>query len=225
MKILLVEDDEGIANFLKKGLKEESYSVDHTINGAEVLYLLQIYQYDLIILDVMLPGYNGFEVCQNIRNHHIDIPIIMLTAKDTITDKVTGLDYGADDYMTKPFSFEELLARIKVQLRRKSSKSNIISIEDLQIDTNQRKVSRDNYIITLTQKEYALLEFLARNPRKILSETIITENLTDMNSLNMSNIINVYIYRLRKKIDKKFDKKLIHTVRGRGYILGATPYV
>jgi len=225
MKILLVEDNEGIANFLKKGLKEESYSVDHTVNGTEALYLVETNQYDLMILDVMLPGHNGFEVCQILRNKKIYIPIIMLTAKDTISDKVTGLNYGADDYLTKPFSFEELLARIKVQLRKGLFKNNVITIEDLTIDRNQRKVSRDNQIIPLTQKEYALLEFLARNPKRVLSETIITENLSDMNSLNMSNIINVYIYRLRNKIDKKFDKKLIHTIRGQGYILGTNPYV
>lgn len=225
MKILLVEDNEGIANFLKKGLKEESYIVDHTVNGSEALYLVEVNQYDLMILDVMLPGHNGFEVCQILRNKNIDIPIIMLTAKDTISDKVTGLNYGADDYLTKPFSFEELLARIKVQLRKGLFKNNVITIEDLTIDRNQRKVSRDNQIIPLTQKEYALLEFLARNPKRVLSETIITENLSDMNSLNMSNIINVYIYRLRIKIDKKFDKKLIHTIRGQGYILGTNPYV
>jgi len=225
MKILLAEDDNGIADFLKKGLKEESYSVDHTMNGHEALYLVQINQYDLIILDVMLPQYNGFEVCQILRNKNIYIPIIMLTAKDTIADKVIGLNYGADDYMSKPFSFEELLARIKVQLRRKSTINNNIIIEDLQIDTNQRKVLRDNKLISLTSKEYALLEFLARNRGIILSETVINENLHDMNTISMSNIINVYIYRLRNKIDKNFDKKLIHTIRGSGYLLGINPYV
>ncbi|CAA6800540.1 MAG: DNA-binding response regulator [uncultured Sulfurovum sp.] len=225
MKILLVEDDEGIANFLKKGLAEESYTVDHTLNGEEALYLLQIHQYDLMILDVILPGYDGFEVCQILRNKNMDIPIIMLTAKDTILDKITGLDYGADDYMSKPFSFEELLARIKVKLRRKYSTGNIIEIEDLQIDINQKKVSRANQLISLTSKEYALLEFLSRNKNKILSETLISENLNDMNTSNMSNIINVYIYRLRTKIDKNFNSKLIHTLRGRGYLLGTNPHV
>lgn len=224
MKILLVEDDENIASFLKKGLKEESYGVDHTPNAIEVLYLLEIYQYDLIILDIMLPIHNGYEICQKIRNNNINIPIIMLTAKDSISDKVTGLEYGADDYMTKPFSFEELLARIKVQLRRRSSKTNIITIDDLKIDTNHHKVSRANQPISLTQKEYALLGFLAKNQQKVLSETIISEKLSDMNSLNMSNIVSVYIYRLRNKIDKNFNSKLIHTVRGRGYKLGLDPH-
>ncbi|CAA6802385.1 MAG: DNA-binding response regulator [uncultured Sulfurovum sp.] len=225
MKILLVEDDGDIANFLKKGLREESYSVDHTTNGSEALYLVDVNQYDLIILDVMLPGHNGFEVCQILRNKNIDIPIIMLTAKDSITDKVTGLNYGADDYLSKPFSFEELLARIKVQLRRKSTTANIIVIKDLELDINQRKVSRANRVISLTSKEYALLEFLARNKGSILSETVINENLTDMNTKSMSNIINVYIYRLRNKIDKNFDHKLIHTIRGTGYMLGIKGHV
>jgi len=225
MKILLIEDDKGIADFLKKGLREESYSVDHAIDGSEALYLVQINRYDLVILDIMLPKYNGFEVCKILRNRGIDTPIIMLTAKDAISDKVTGLNYGADDYMSKPFSFEELLARIKVQLRKKSTTTNIIVIEDLQIDTNQRKVLRANQLIKLTSKEYALLEFLARNRGNILSETIIHENLNDMNSISMSNIINVYIYRLRNKIDKNFKTKLIHTIRGRGYMLGLNSYV
>ncbi|MCH9741278.1 MAG: response regulator transcription factor [Epsilonproteobacteria bacterium] len=225
MKILLVEDDEGIANFLKKGLREESYSVDHTINGTEALYLVEVNQYDLMILDVMLPGHNGFEVCQILRNKNIDIPIIMLTAKETVSDKVTGLNHGADDYMSKPFSFEELLARIKVQLRRKSTSNNILVIGDLEIDTHLRKVSRANRVMTLTSKEYALLEFLARNRGVVLSETVINENLSDMNVMSMSNIINVYIYRLRNKIDKNFENKLIHTIRGTGYMLGVKPHV
>jgi DNA-binding response OmpR family regulator len=224
MKILIVEDDEKIANFLLKGLKEESYTVDHTIDGYEAVYLAQVNSYDLIILDVLLPSIDGFEVCKVIRQRLIETPIIMLTARDSITDKVTGLDFGADDYLTKPFSFEELLARIKVQLRKKSTTTNIIKIEDLQIDTNQRQVIRDDKRISLTAKEYSLLEFLARNKEKVLSETLINENLSDMDSTSMSNIINVYIYRLRNKIDKGFDKKLIHTVRGAGYMLGVNSY-
>jgi len=225
MKILLVEDDDGIANFLKKGLKEEAYTVDHTVNGSEAIYLVETNKYDLMILDVMLPLHNGFEVCQKLRSKNIDIPIIMLTAKDSISDKVTGLNYGADDYLTKPFSFEELLARIKVQLRKKSMVSNIITIEDLTIDINLRRVSRAEKFIALTSKEYALLEFLVLNRGNVLSETIINENLSDMNTTRMSNIINVYIYRLRNKIDKNFENKLIHTIRGAGYMLGVNPYV
>ncbi len=225
MRILIVEDDEKIANFLQKGLKEESYKVDHAIDGFDAVYLGQVNQYDLIILDVLLPGIDGFEVCKVLRQKLVQTPIIMLTARDSIADKVTGLSYGADDYLTKPFSFEELLARIKVQLRKQNGITNIIMIDNLEIDTNQRRVSRDSKLIPLTSKEYALLEFLARNQKKVLSETIINENLSDMNSNSMSNIINVYIYRLRNKIDKNFDKKLIHTIRGAGYMLGVNPYV
>jgi len=224
MRILIVEDDEKIANFLQKGLKEESYRIDHTIDGFEAVYLGQVNQYDLIVLDVLLPGIDGFEVCKVLREKLVKTPIIMLTARDSIADKVTGLSYGADDYLTKPFSFEELLARIKVQLRKQNGITNIIMIEDLEIDTNQRRVSRGGKLISLTAKEYALLEFLARNHKKVLSETIINDNLSDMDSNSMSNIINVYIYRLRNKIDKTFDKKLIHTVRGAGYMLGVDPY-
>lgn len=220
MKILLVEDDEGIAGFLKKGLGEECFRVDHTNNGEEALYLLETNHYDLMILDVMLPMYSGFEVCQIVRSKNISIPIIMLTAKGKVLDKVRGLNYGADDYMSKPFSFEELLARIKVQLRRQYRITNRIQIEDLEIDMNQKKVFRAKQFISLTSKEYALLEFLSRNKGKIVSETLINENLHDMNSNTMSNIINVYIYRLRNKIDRNFETKLIHTIRGRGYLLG-----
>jgi len=224
MKILIVEDDEKIANFLVKGLREESYTVDYTLDGYEAIYLAQVNSYDLIILDLMLPSIDGFEVCRVIRQKLIETPIIMLTARDSIRDKVTGLGVGADDYLTKPFSFEELLARIKVQLRKKSTTVNIIKIDDLQIDTNQRQVIRDDKRISLTAKEYALLEFLARNKEKVLSETLINENLSDINCTSMSNIINVYIYRLRNKIDKGFDKKLIHTIRGSGYMLGINSY-
>jgi len=225
MRILIVEDDEKIANFLQKGLKEESYKVDYTRDGFEAVYLGQVNQYDVIILDVLLPGIDGFEVCKVLRQKLIQTPIIMLTARDSIADKVTGLSYGADDYLTKPFSFEELLARIKVQLRKQNGITNIILVEDLEIDTNQRRVSRSGKLISLTAKEYALLEFLARNEKKVLSETIINENLNNMDNSNMSNIINVYIYRLRKKIDNNFNKKLIHTVRGAGYMLGINEYI
>ncbi len=225
MKVLIVEDDKKIANFLQKGLKEEYYKVDLTRDGFEAVYLAQVNQYDVIILDVLLPGIDGFEVCKVLRQKLIQTPIIMLTARDSISDKVMGLNYGANDYLTKPFSFEELLARIKVQLRKQNGITNIILVKDLEIDTNQRRVTRNGKLISLTAKEYALLEFLARNEKKVLSETIINENLNNMDSSSMSNIINVYIYRLRNKIDKNFDKKLIHTIRGAGYMLGKNEYI
>ncbi len=219
MRILVVEDDEKIASFIKKGLQEESYNVDVTDNGYEAVYLIETNSYDVVLLDLMIHGLNGIDVCKNIRSKNIATPIIMLTARDRIEDKIDGLDSGADDYLTKPFAFEELLARIRAKLRNPSTTSNIITVADLTIDTIRHEVKRANKKIKLTAKEYALLEFLARNSNKLLSETVIKENLSDMEQESMSNIINVYIYRLRNKIDKDFDLKLIHTVRGLGYML------
>lgn len=219
MRILVVEDDEKIASFIKKGLQEESYSVDVTDNGYEAVYLIETNSYDVILLDLMIHGLNGIDVCKNIRSKNIATPVIMLTARDKVEDKIDGLDSGADDYLTKPFAFEELLARIRAKLRNPSTTSNIITVADLTIDTTHHDVKRADKKIKLTAKEYALLEFLARNSKKLLSETVIKENLSDMEQESMSNIINVYIYRLRNKIDKDFDLKLIHTVRGLGYML------
>lgn len=219
MKILVVEDDEKIASFIKKGLQEESYSVDVTTNGYEAIYLVETNAYDLVLLDLMIHGLSGVDVCKNIRGKNITTPIIMLTARDAVKDKVEGLDSGANDYLTKPFSFEELLARIRVKLRTTSTLSSTITIADLTIDTARREVKRQDKKINLTAKEYALLEYLARNQKKLLSETIIKENLSDMAEQSMSNIVNVYIYRLRNKIDKDYELKLIHTVRGLGYML------
>ncbi|MFA5462199.1 MAG: response regulator transcription factor [Sulfurimonas sp.] len=219
MKILVVEDDEKIASFIKKGLQEEAYSVDVTANGYEAIYLVETNAYDLVLLDLMIHGLSGVDVCKNIRGKNITTPIIMLTARDSVKDKVEGLDSGANDYLTKPFSFEELLARIRVKLRTTSTLSSAITIADLTIDTARREVKRQDKKINLTAKEYALLEYLARNQKKLLSETIIKENLSDMAEMSMSNIVNVYIYRLRNKIDKDYELKLIHTVRGLGYML------
>lgn len=219
MRILVVEDDVKIAHFIQKGLQEESYNVDVTHHGDEAIYLAQINQYDIILLDVMIPGTDGLHVCKILRDKGVSTPIIMLTARDRLEDKIYGLDSGADDYLTKPFAFEELLARIRAQLRNNSQLSNFIAIADLNININRRDVMRANKKISLTTKEYALLELLARNKNKMLTETIIKDNLSDMAQDTMSNIISVYIYRLRNKIDKNFDTKLIHTVRGSGYML------
>ncbi|MDD3442487.1 MAG: response regulator transcription factor [Sulfurimonas denitrificans] len=219
MRILVVEDDEKIASFIKKGLQEESYSVDVTSNGYEAIYLVETNSYDIVLLDLMIHGLGGIDVCKNIRGKNIATPIIMLTARDAIKDKVEGLDCGANDYLTKPFSFEELLARIRSKLRTTSTLSSTINIADLSINTARREVKRGDKKISLTAKEYALLEYLARNSKKLLTETIIKENLSDMAEISMSNIVNVYIYRLRNKIDKGYEPKLIHTVRGLGYML------
>lgn len=219
MRILIVEDDVKIAHFITKGLAEESYSVDVSTHGDEAIYLAQVNTYDVILLDIMIPGSDGLEVCKILRDKSVLTPIIMLTARDRLQDKIEGLDSGADDYLTKPFAFEELLARIRAQLRNKSQISNIIKVGDLSLDTTKRELKRADKKIILTTKEYALLELLARNKNKLLTETIIKENLNDIAQESMSNIINVYIYRLRNKIDKEYKNKLLHTVRGSGYML------
>jgi len=219
VKILVVEDDAKIASFLQKGLSEESYNVDLSAHADEAVYLAQVNAYDIILLDVMLPGRDGMAVCRTLRERKVTTPIIMLSARNRLSDKIDGLDSGADDYLTKPFAFEELLARIRVQLRDPSKASNIISVGDLTVDTSRHEVMRADKKISLTSKEYALLEYLARNKEKLLSETLINENLSNMNQEVMSNVVNVYIYRLRNKIDKGFEKKLIHTIKGAGYML------
>ena len=217
MKILIIEDDLKIINFLKKGLVEECYIVDSSTNGDEGLYLASVNEYDLILLDIMLPIKDGIEVCKALRASKNQTPIIMLTAKDSIEDKIKGLDIGANDYLAKPFSFAELLARIRVQLRTTNSSQTKISIADLELDLLNKTAVRANENITLTAKEFALLEYLIRNKDRVLSETTINSALSSFEDSNISNIVNVYIYRLRNKIDKNFENKLIKTVRGIGF--------
>ena len=217
MKILLIEDDKKIINFLKKGLEEETYTVDFSLNGEEGLYLATVNEYDLILLDIMIPLKDGIEVCKSLRASNIQTPIIMLTAKDTIEDKIKGLDIGANDYLAKPFSFSELLARIRVQLRTQNSTETVLKIADLELDLLSKTAKRADDNISLTAKEFAILEFLIKNKEKVLSETIIMDSLSNLDYANISNIVNVYIYRLRNKIDKPYEKKLIKTVRGMGF--------
>ena len=217
MKILIIEDDLKIINFLKKGLEEECYIVDSSTNGDEGLYLASVNEYDLILLDIQLPVKDGIEVCKSLRDSNNQTPIIMLTAKDSIEDKIKGLDIGANDYLAKPFSFAELLARIRVQLRSNNSILLKLSIADLELDLLNKTASRANENIVLTSKEFTLLEFLIKNKDRVLSETTINSALSSFEDSNISNIVNVYIYRLRNKIDKKFDKKLIKTIRGIGF--------
>ena len=217
MKILIIEDDIKIINFLKKGLVEECYVVDYSTNGDEGLYLASVNEYDLILLDIMLPIKDGMEVCKALRTENNQTPIIMLTAKDSIEDKIKGLDIGANDYLAKPFSFAELLARIRVQLRTTQTTQTKISIADLELDLLNKTATRSNENIILTAKEFTLLEYLIKNKDRVLSETTISSALSSFEDSNMSNIVNVYIYRLRNKIDKNFDKKLIKTVRGIGF--------
>lgn len=222
MKILVVEDDPKIASFLKKGLEEESFCVDVCNSGEDALYLVGVNLYDIIILDIMLHGMNGDEACRRIRHEKITTPILMLTAKNAIDDKVTLLNAGADDYLTKPFSFEELLARIRVQLRKKEQVDNILYCADLAINLNTKQVSRGSDSIPLTSKEYAILEYLARNQGILVDESRLLETIFSFEKTINSNILNVYMYRLRSKIDKPYALKLIKTHRNQGFILSDT---
>ena len=218
MRILIAEDDQRVAGFLKKGLNEEQYAVDACYNGEEALFQAQVNEYDLIILDVMLPKMNGFAVCRQIRQEGILTPILMLTARDQLEDKVKGLQEGADDYLTKPFAFEELLARIKALLRRTQDyKTKTLAVGQLELDPVSRKVTRNGKTITLTGKEYALLEYLMRNKGRIITQSMIIDHVWDMNYDGLSNVVNVYINHLREKVDKGFEQKYIHTIRGVGY--------
>lgn len=219
MQILVVEDERKIANILKNGLREERYTVDIAQNGKEALEKTEINSYDFIILDVMIPNIDGIIVCKTLRDKHIDIPILMLTAKDDVQDKIAGLDAGADDYITKPFSVEEISARIRALLRRsKKTTSVVLTIDDVTLNPATKIVTRNNKEIVLTAREYALLEYLMRNPNTILSQTQILQHVWDYQYEGLSNIVETYIKYLRKKL--KIDsnaKDLIHTVRGLGY--------
>ncbi len=218
MRLLIVEDDKKVGAFLERGLKEENYAVDVCRNGPDALYLAQVNPYDVIILDIMLPGKDGFSVCRELRESGVLTPIIMLTAKDALDDKVQGLTVGADDYLTKPFSFEELLARIRALLRRSQDyKTKALHVGDLEMDPVRRLVTRGGQKIVLTGKEYALLEYLMRNQGRVLSQSMIIEHVWDMDYEGASNIVNVYINHLRRKIDRDHPVKLIKTVRGHGY--------
>lgn len=220
MKILIVEDDEKVAGFIAKGLREEQFAVDVSNDGDDGTHWALENEYDLILLDIMLPIKDGIAVCREIRKAGNNTPVIMLTAKDDIKDKIRGLDTGADDYMTKPFLFEELLARIRALLRRsQDSKMNALQIADLILDPVNRKVTRAGKEIVLTGKEYGMLEYLMRNMGTIISETRLIEHVWDMNYDGLGNTVNVYLHHLRNKIDKGFDKKLLHTVRGMGYVI------
>ncbi|MDD4860447.1 MAG: response regulator transcription factor [Candidatus Omnitrophica bacterium] len=221
MRILVVEDEKKIADFIKRGLKEEGYAVDIANDGENGLFLAKTNDYDLVLLDLMLPKLDGITVCKKLRADKVLMPIIMLTAKDAVKDKVTGLDAGADDYLTKPFAFEELLARVRAMLRKKSEQAQAskLQVGDLVIDLNTHKVTRAGKDIELTAKEFALLEYLMRNAGKVVTRTMISEHVWDIDFDTFTNVIDVYINYLRNKIDPDSKKKLIQTVRGRGYIL------
>lgn len=220
MRILLVEDEQNIASFIQKGLEEEYYTVDIADNGSDGLNLAISNEYDLIILDIMLPGkMNGIALCKHLRELDIKIPILMLTALDSVDNKVEGLESGADDYLTKPFAFNELLARVRSLGRRSANFIIQLSINDLRMDLLSRRVFRGNKEIFLTQKEFSILEYLFRNKNRVLSRTQIIEKIWGYNFYPDTNLVDVHIKYLREKIDKDFDNKLIHTVRGSGYML------
>ena len=220
MRILVIEDEVKIAQFIKRGLKEEGYAVDVAVDGEEGHFMLSSNEYDAIILDLMLPKMDGLTLCRTLRKEGNQTPIIMLTAKDTVKDKVKGLDSGADDYLPKPFAFEELLARVRVLLRKKDSRVQTqLKVDDLVLDLLTHKVTRGDREIDLTVKEYALLEYLMRNAGNIVTRTMISEHVWDINFDTFTNVIDVYINYLRNKIDSGFENKMIHTVRGKGYLL------
>ena len=220
MRILLVEDEKKVARFIQQGLEEEHHTVDVVHDGESGLAMAGAQHYDVIILDVMLPGKSGIDVTRELRVRKRATPILMLTAKTATEDKVAGLDSGADDYLTKPFAFAELLARVRSLLRRGTQeKSTVLTLADLQLDTVTHKARRGTRLIDLTTKEYALLEFFLRNKERVLSRTIIAEHIWDYHFDTGTNLIDVYINHLRNKVDTGFDRKLIHTVRGVGYVL------
>jgi len=220
MRILLVEDDPPMASVIVKGLREQSYAVDVASDGEEGLYQASINDYDLIVLDVLLPYRDGYEVCRQLRARGDATPILMLTARATVEDRLTGFESGADDYLTKPFSFRELLARIHALLRRDSRlRPDVFEIEDLTVDCASHRVSRAGLPVQLTAKEYALLEYLARHAGQLVSRAEIAAHVWDDSFDPFSNTIEVYINRLRKKIDGNHSLKLLHTRRGEGYLL------
>ncbi len=219
MRILLVEDEKNVAGFIKKGLTEEFYTVDASINGEDGFLMATTTEYDLIILDIMLPDINGIELCRRIKNHNIKTPVLMLTAVDSIESKVKGLDSGADDYLTKPFAFEEFLARVRALLRRPTLMSALLKVSDLTLDPVRHEAKRGGQIIQLTWKEFALLEYLMRNKGRILSRTKIFDHIWGDDLDTSSNVVDVYISYLRDKIDKNYSPKLIQTVRNVGYVL------
>lgn len=221
MQILVVEDEEKIANLLRRGLMEEHYAVDIAKDGEEALYKQEINEYDLVILDLLLPKINGTEVCRTIRKTNTAIPILMLTAKDAPEDKISGLDAGADDYVTKPFSFSELSARIRALLRRgKNADPVVLTLDTLSLDPATRTASRNGKNIVLTAREYALLEYFMRHPNVVLTKTNLLEHVWDYNYDGFSNIVETYVKYLRKKLRlTPKEKELIQTRRGSGYIL------
>ncbi|MEJ2264713.1 MAG: response regulator transcription factor [Anaerolineales bacterium] len=220
MRILLVEDNRRLSNSLRMSLEEDGYAVDPAYDGQEGEELAEIYPYDAIILDIMLPIKDGLEVCRELRKKRINTPILMLTARDAVEDRVTGLDSGAEDYLVKPFALEELRARLRALLRRDSAdKSGVLRVADLTLDPATHFVERDGKSIRLTAKEFSLLEYFMRNPNRVITREMAESHIWSYDFQAMSNVVDVYVRRLRRKIDEPFEVKLIETLRGTGYRL------
>lgn len=221
MRILIVEDERRLSNIIKKGFVEDGFAVDQAYDGEEGQYLAEDEQYDLIVLDIMLPKVDGLQLCKELRKKNIRIPILMLTAKSTTEDKVAGLDSGADDYITKPFSFVEFRSRVHALIRRSQQETlPTLQIDDLELDPLKHLVKRGEKTINLTPKEFAILELLLRHKGEVVSRTTIIEHVWDYNFDGMSNVVDVFVVALRKKVDSGFKKKLIQTIHGVGYKIG-----
>jgi DNA-binding response OmpR family regulator len=223
MRILVVEDDRKVASFIQIGLEQESYAVDALDSGTNAAEQVASIDYDAVVLDLMLPGRSGFQVLRDIRARKPDLPVLILTAKDSLEDRVTGLDSGADDYMVKPFALAELSARLRALLRRGKPRETKLRLADLEIDTARRTVTRGGRPIDLKPKEYALLEFLMRNSDRAVTRSHIIEHVWDIHFDSVSNVVEVHVNSLRNKIDRGFAAPLIHTIRGVGYILTDRP--
>jgi len=223
MRVLVIEDDRKVASFIQTGLAQEGYAVDVLNDGSEAGDQALAIDYDAVVLDLMLPGRSGFQVLRDIRARKASLPVLILTAKDSLEERVAGLDGGADDYMTKPFALGELSARLRALLRRGAPRESVLRVADLEMDTIRRKVRRAGTAIDLKPKEYALLEILMRNIDRPLTKALIIEHVWDIHFDSISNVVEVHINSLRNKIDKGYDVPLIHTVRGVGYVLTDTP--
>lgn len=220
MRLLLVEDDSRVASFIRRGLREEQYTVDVAKDAEQALFLAQIGEYDLLIVDWLLPKGSGLDMVRHLRSERMRVPILMLTAKDEMIDKVRGFEAGADDYLTKPFGFEELLARVKALLRRRGDMiETVLKAEDLEMDTLRQRVARGGRDLSLTSREYGLLEFFLRRKNQVVTRTQLAEHVWEHDFDPLSNVIDVHVARLRRKVDDGYSLQLIQTVRGRGYTL------
>ena len=220
MRTLVVEDEHKLAGVLARGLQEQGYAVDVAYDGAAGLALAETEPYDLVVLDIMLPELDGLTLCRRLRADHRNMPVLMLTARDTLDDRVSGLDSGADDYLVKPFAFRELLARVRALLRRDTlSKDPVVRVADLEVNTVTHEVRRDGRPIELTSKEYAVLEYFVRHPNQVLTRTQIAEHVWDYDFVAMSNVVDVYIRYLRRKLGDEEEPRLLRTIRGTGYQL------